>query len=67
MTAGKLRIILRWVHLIVGLVLLCYVYSPFSKYPAFCLFVKFIAVPVVVLSGIWVWKFVPINKFLRIK
>lgn len=62
---NKIRIILRWLHIIIGLILLCYIYSPFSKYAAFQIFVKFIAIPIVVISGLWIWKFTAFNKFLR--
>jgi hypothetical protein len=67
MTANRVRVTLRWVHLILGLVVLCYVYSPFSKYLLFQLFIKFIVVPVIVLTGVWLWKFKEFNKFFRIK
>lgn len=66
--ASRVRIILRWVHVIVGLVLLCYIYSPFSeKYPLFKSFTRWILVPVVVISGIWMWKFAAFNRFFKIK
>lgn len=55
-TQKRGRIICRWLHIILGLVLLCYVYSPFSRYPVFNLFVKFLAVPLIILSGLWLWK-----------
>lgn len=65
---SRIRIILRWVHIIIGLVLLCYIYSPFAEqYPLFKSFVRWIAVPIVVISGIWMWKFAAFNKFLKIK
>jgi hypothetical protein len=64
--AKKIRVILRWMHIIIGLVLLCYVYSPLSQYDGFRIFVKWVAVPVVILSGVWIWKFSDINKLLNI-
>ncbi len=63
----RLRVILRWVHISLGLVLLCYIYSPFSKYPAFKMFVRCFVVPVVVLSGLWIWKMPLLNRLFRIK
>ena len=66
-TQTKIRVIFRWVHLILGLILLCYVYSPFGQYLAFRLFVKIIAIPVIVLSGLWLWKFNFFNRLFGIK
>ncbi|OGX24917.1 MAG: hypothetical protein A2787_03275 [Omnitrophica WOR_2 bacterium RIFCSPHIGHO2_01_FULL_48_9] len=66
MLQSNIRTILRWFHLTVGLLLLCYIYSPFSQYLAFQIFVKFIAIPLVVLSGLWIWKFAAFNKFFKI-
>lgn len=67
MTANRVRVILRWVHIVLGLVILCYIYSPFSKHLLFQLFIKFIVVPGIVLTGAWLWKFKEFNKFFRIK
>lgn len=67
LTQAKVRITLRWVHFILGLVILCYIYSPFHKYLFFQIFIKFIAIPVIVLSGIWIWKFNIFNRFFGIK
>lgn len=65
---SRMRIILRWVHIIIGLVILCYIYSPFpEKYPFFKSFTRWVIVPVVVISGIWMWKFTAFNRFFKIK
>ena len=64
---NKTRIIFRWVHIILGLTLLCYVYSPFHKYIPFQIFVKFAAIPVIALSGLGLWKFNFFNKIFGIK
>lgn len=67
MSVAKLRVLLRWVHIALGVVLLCYVYSPFGEAKAFQIGVKFIVLPVIALTGIWIWKFQSLNKALRIK
>lgn len=67
MTVARLRTIFRWVHIVLGLTLLCYVYSPFHKYIAFQIFVKFAAIPVIVISGLWLWKFNVFNRLFGIK
>ena len=50
------RSILRWIHLIFTIPILGYVYSPFVELPNYAPVVRFIAVPVIVLSGLWMWK-----------
>ena len=66
-TATKMRVILRWVHIILGLVIMCYVYSPLQQYPFFQFFVKFLVIPVITLTGLWIWKFNNFNKFFGIR
>lgn len=67
LTSARLRIILRWLHIVLGLILMCYIYSPFHKYIWFQLVTKFCVIPIITLSGIWVWKFKKINKLFGIK
>jgi len=54
-TATK-RSILRWVHLIFAIPILGYVYSPFEEIPNYAPAVRFVFLPVMVLSGFWMWK-----------
>ena len=64
---AKLRTGLRWLHIVFGLVILFYIYSPFHQYKAFQIVVKCAIIPVLVLSGIWLWKFNVFNKFFHIR
>ena len=65
MSEARLRAILRWVHVILGLVILCYIYSPWATVVSFQIFVKFIVVPIIVATGVWIWKFRIITKLFR--
>ena len=67
MSEAKLRMILRWTHIILGLVILCYIYSPLATVVPFQIFVKFIVVPVIVVTGVWIWKFAIFNKLFKMK
>jgi len=67
MNEARLRTILRWTHIVLGLVILCYIYSPWAAVLQFQIVVKFVVVPVIVVSGIWIWKFGTFNKLFRIK
>ena len=64
---SKIRVALRWVHIVLGLTIMCYIYSPFHELPAFQIAVKFLVIPVITFTGIWVWKFKVFNKFFSIK
>lgn len=50
------RSIVRWIHLILGIPILGYVYSPFEEIPNYAPAVRFVFVPLLVLSGLWMWK-----------
>jgi hypothetical protein len=50
------RSILRWIHLVFAIPILGYVYSPFEEIPNYAPVVRFVAVPVISLTGLWMWK-----------
>ncbi|OGX27806.1 MAG: hypothetical protein A2705_05135 [Omnitrophica WOR_2 bacterium RIFCSPHIGHO2_01_FULL_52_10] len=67
MNEARLRAILRWIHIILGLTIMCYVYSPWATKASFQIFIKFIVVPAIAITGIWIWKFSAFNKLFRRK
>jgi hypothetical protein len=50
------RSIFRWIHVIFGIPILGYIYSPFERIPKYAPLVRFAFVPILVLSGLWMWK-----------
>jgi hypothetical protein len=50
------RSIVRWIHIVFGIPILGYIYSPFEEIPNYAPAVRFVFVPVLVLSGLWMWK-----------
>ena len=50
------RSILRWIHIVFGIPIIGYVYSPFEEIPNYAPVVRFVSIPVLVLSGFWMWK-----------
>jgi predicted tellurium resistance membrane protein TerC len=50
------RSIVRWIHLIFGIPIIGYVYSPFAELPNYAPVVRFVSIPVIVLTGLWMWK-----------
>jgi len=49
------RSILRWLHLIFAIPIIGYVYSPFAELPNYAPVVRFISIPVLILSGFWMY------------
>ena len=50
------RSILRSIHLVFSIPILGYIYSPFEEIPKYAPATRFVFVPVLVLSGLWMWK-----------
>jgi len=50
------RSILRWIHIIFGLSILGYIYGPPEEVLQYRDNFRFVFVPVIVLSGLWMWK-----------
>jgi hypothetical protein len=50
------RSIFRWIHIVFGIPIIGYVYSPFKELPNYAPVVRFISIPVLVLTGLWMWK-----------
>jgi hypothetical protein len=47
------RSILRWIHIVFSIPILGYIYSPFEEIPKYAGHVRFVIVPVMLLSGFW--------------
>ena len=56
MSEATKRSIARWIHLIFGIPIAGYVYSPFEQLPDYAPVVRYVALPVIVLTGLWMWK-----------
>ena len=50
------RSILRSLHIVFAIPILGYIYSPFEEIPKYAPRVRFVVVPVMLLSGFWMWK-----------
>jgi hypothetical protein len=50
------RSIFRWIHIIVAIPILGYIYSPFEKLPDYAPLTRFVFLPVMVITGLWMWK-----------
>ncbi len=50
------RTIFRWIHIVLAIPIAGYVYSPFEELPNYAPVVRFVALPIIVLTGLWMWK-----------
>src|SRR3954453_15374926 len=56
MNQSTQRTIFRWIHLFFSIPILGYIYSPFEKLPDYAPATRFFFLPVMVLTGLWMWK-----------
>jgi hypothetical protein len=49
--AATKRSILRWIHLILAVPILGYIYSPFAELPNYAAVTRFVFAPVIILAG----------------
>ena len=50
------RSIVRWIHIVISIPIIGYIYSPFEEIPNYAPAVRYVFLPVMVLSGFWMWK-----------
>jgi len=56
MNQGTVRLIFRWIHIVFSIPILGYIYSPFDQIPNYAPITRLVFVPVLILSGLWMWK-----------
>lgn len=56
MTNTAKRSIIRWIHIVLSIPIIGYIYSPFEEIPNYAPAVRFVFLPAIVLSGFWMWK-----------
>jgi hypothetical protein len=50
------RSIFRWIHIVFSIPILGYIYSPFERLPDYAPATRLVFLPVMVLTGLWMWK-----------
>ena len=56
MTEATKRSIFRWIHIVFGIPIVGYIYSPFKELPNYAPLTRFVFLPTIVLTGLWMWK-----------
>jgi hypothetical protein len=64
MTEATKRSIFRWVHIICGIPILGYIYDSPSDTHNYATSVRYIFLPVLLLSGLWMWKGHVVRRFI---
>ena len=59
------RTLLRWTHVLVGFLIGVLVYTPARDDEAFVLLMQAVVVPVVALTGLWMWQQARIRRVYR--
>lgn len=65
MKASTERKLIRWMHIILSIPILGYIYGPVAGIPMASWMVRFVILPLVTLSGFWLWKGHLIKKRMR--
>ncbi len=59
MSNGTKRAILRWIHLVFTIPILGYIYGPSAQVQQYAPAVRFVFVPAIMFSGIWMYAGAP--------
>lgn len=58
------RSIFRWIHIVFAIPIIGYIYSPFKELPNYAPVVRFVAFPIIALTGLWMWKGPAVRRLL---
>jgi hypothetical protein len=64
MTAARTRLLLRWSHVAIGVLIGAYVFSPLHADPTATLLARVALIPVVGLTGVAMWQQARLNRLL---
>ena len=53
--AATKRAIFRWIHIVLAIPILGYIYSPFAEIPNYAGITRFVFVPLMMLAGYWMY------------
>ena len=65
MKAAIERKIVRWVHIIISIPVVGLIYGPVKDFPNAVFAIKWVFFPVIVLSGLWLWKGHVVKRWFR--
>lgn len=65
MKASTERLLIRWTHLLLSIPILGFIYGPVAEIPRAAFATRWVFMPVVIFSGLWLWKGHLVKKFFR--
>ncbi len=65
MKAATERKIIRWFHILASIPILGFIYGPVAELPEAARMVRWVILPLVILSGFWLWLGHLLKKQLR--
>ena len=65
MKASTERKLIRWFHIIASIPVIGYIYGPVAGIPEAVTALKWIIFPLVILSGLWLWKGASIKRWYK--
>ncbi len=63
MKQATVRTIFRWIHIVFGIPVLGYIYDSPADTLYYAWVIRFVAIPLIVLSGLWMWKGHVLRRF----
>jgi hypothetical protein len=67
MKAATERKIVRSLHILASIPIIGLIYGPVSQFPNAVMMIKWVLLPLIVLSGLWLWKGHLVRKKLQKK
>jgi hypothetical protein len=67
MSSATRRAILRWIHIILSIPIMGYIYSPFANLPQYAGPTRFVFFPAIVITGLWMWRGQALRRFFCTK
>jgi thiosulfate reductase cytochrome b subunit len=67
MKAATERKIIRWFHIIASIPVVGFIYGPVRDIPRAVFMIQLVIFPLIVLSGLWLWKGHAVKKWVRKK
>jgi hypothetical protein len=56
MKASTERKIIRWIHIVLSIPVVGFIYGPVAQLPTASMLVKFVFFPIIIISGFYLWK-----------
>jgi hypothetical protein len=65
MNQAVVRMIFRWIHIVFGIPIIGYIYDSPADTPHYAFTIRYVFLPVLLLSGLWMWKGHVVRRLIR--